>query len=53
VYSIVVQNNIEAVMAELQCHNPLLLETIDMSLEDIFIYQMGGLGYEFTQLSAR
>lgn len=53
VYSIVVQNNIEAVMVELQQHNPLLLETIDMSLEDIFIYQMGGLGYEFTQLSAQ
>lgn len=53
VYSLVVKNNLESVIAELQQHQPLLLETIDMSLEDIFIYQMGGLGYEFAQLNTQ
>lgn len=50
VYSIVVRDNPEQVMAELKKQNPLLLETIDMSLEDIFIYRMGGLGYAFDGL---
>ncbi|MDI6907988.1 MAG: ABC transporter ATP-binding protein [Thermoanaerobacterales bacterium] len=47
VYSIVVKENIDGIKAELLNYQPLLLEDIDLSLEDIFIYRMGGLGYEF------
>lgn len=53
VYNLVVKDKTEAVMAELKRYQPLLLETVDMSLEDIFIYQMGGLGYEFEQFNAQ
>lgn len=47
VYSIVVKEKVDEVKAELLNYKPLLLEDIDLSLEDIFIYRMGGLGYEF------
>jgi len=45
VYTIVVRENVNQLMAELEKYRPLLLESVDMSLEDIFIYRMGGMGY--------
>jgi ABC-2 type transport system ATP-binding protein len=53
VYTIVVRENPGGVMAELERYRPLLLETIDMSLEDIFIYRMGGMGYGLEQTIAQ
>ncbi|MBU4533715.1 MAG: ABC transporter ATP-binding protein [Eubacteriales bacterium] len=53
VYGIVMRENSAEMLAELKKHDPLLLETIDMSLEDIFIYRMGGLGYEFSDIIAQ
>lgn len=53
VYTIVVKENVDELMTELQKHHPILLETIDMSLEDIFIYRMGGMGYEFDKVSSQ
>lgn len=53
VYNLVVRDNVAGVMTELQKYRPLLLETIDMSLEDIFIYRMGGIGYGFEQIFAQ
>ncbi|MFZ5899563.1 MAG: ABC transporter ATP-binding protein [Bacillota bacterium] len=52
VYSLVVKENIDGIKAELLNFQPLLLEDIDLSLEDIFIYRMGGLGYEFHSVMA-
>lgn len=52
VYLIVVKENVDGIKAELQKYQPLLLEEIDLSLEDIFIYRMGGLGYEFDGIVA-
>ncbi len=45
VYEIIVNDNIEKLIDEIRKYNPILLETIDMSLEEIFIYKMGGVGY--------
>lgn len=50
VYSIVVQKDIEKLIEVIKKYNPLLVETIDMSLEEIFIYKMGGEGYEFKDI---
>ncbi|WP_129598991.1 ABC transporter ATP-binding protein [Anaerophilus nitritogenes] len=47
VYQMVVKEGVEKVMEEIKKYDPILLETIDMSLEEIFIYKMGGEGYEF------
>lgn len=50
VYTIVVRENVDQFMAELEKYRPLFMETVDMSLEDIFIYRMGGMGYGFEQI---
>lgn len=51
VYEIIVNNNIEKLIDEIKKHNPILLDTIDMSLEEIFIYKMGGVGYVFEDIT--
>lgn len=53
VYSIVVKQNVNEIMTELQKYQPLLLETVDMSLEDIFIYNLGGIGYGFDETTTQ
>lgn len=51
IHQIIVKDNLEAVMEAIKKHNPILLETIDMSLEEIFIHKMGGEGYEFADIA--
>lgn len=51
IHQIVVKDNLETVMEALKKHNPILLETIDMSLEEIFIHKMGGEGYGFADIA--
>ena len=51
VYEIIVNDNIEKLIDEIRKYNPILLETIDMSLEEIFIYKMGGVGYVFEDIA--
>lgn len=51
VYELIVKDNMEGLLVEIKKYNPLLLETIDMSLEEIFIYQMGGVGYVFEDIT--
>lgn len=53
VYNIVIKENLELFLEQLKQQQPILLETIDMSLEDIFIYRMGGVGYGFEQIFTR
>lgn len=51
IHQIIVKDNLEAVMEAIKKHEPILLETIDMSLEEIFIHKMGGEGYEFEDIA--
>lgn len=50
VYEIIVNENMDIFMESIKKHNPILLETIDMSLEEIFVYKMGGVGYGFEDI---
>ncbi|PAB58077.1 ABC transporter ATP-binding protein [Anaeromicrobium sediminis] len=50
VYYIVVKENIDDFIKKLQVYDPILVETMDMSLEEIFIYKMAGEGYEFKKI---
>lgn len=45
IHQIVVKDNLEEVLEIIKKHDPILLEMIDMSLEEIFIHRMGGEGY--------
>lgn len=51
VYQIITKDNIDDFIELIKKHNPILLETIDMSLEEIFIYKMGGEGYVFEDIT--
>lgn len=50
IHQIVVKDNLEDVLEVIKRHNPILLEMIDMSLEEIFIHRMGGEGYGFEDI---
>ncbi len=51
IHQIIVKDNLEVVMGIINEQDPILLETIDMSLEEIFIYKMGGEGYVFEDIA--
>ena len=51
VYQIITKDNIDDFIELIKKYNPILLETIDMSLEEIFIYKMGGEGYVFEDIT--
>ncbi|MBU5437798.1 ABC transporter ATP-binding protein [Tissierella sp. MSJ-40] len=51
VYQFVVNDNLDEFIEETKKYNPILLEMIDMSLEEIFIYKMGGVGYAFEDIT--
>ncbi|KNF09522.1 ABC-type multidrug transport system, ATPase component [Gottschalkia purinilytica] len=46
VYHIVVKD-MKEMYTFIENYNPVILETINMDLEEIFLYKMGGEGYEF------
>lgn len=51
VYQIIVKEGIEETIEKIKDYNPILLETVDMSLEEIFIYKVGGEGYVFEDIT--
>lgn len=51
VHYIVVNNNINPIIDLIRTYNPLILDTITMTLEEIFLYKMGGEGYEFKDIA--
>lgn len=52
VYGITVQDGLSELMAELRQFQPLFLDFVDISLEEIFIHRMGGEGYALKQILA-
>ncbi len=51
IHQIIVRDNLDDVIENIKKYNPILLETIDMSLEEIFIHKMGGEGYAFEDIA--
>ncbi len=51
IHQIIVRDNLDDVIENIKKYNPILLETIDMSLEEIFIHKMGGEGYVFEDIA--
>ncbi len=46
VQTIIVRGNADTVQAKLQPLNPLLCDVLPLSLEEVFIYELGGVDYE-------
>jgi ABC-2 type transport system ATP-binding protein len=43
---LIVRGDYTKIETELKKYSPLILDVVPLSLEEIFIYEMGGLGYE-------
>ena len=50
VYSVIVKGNSDDVLNALKAENPVLIERVSLSLEEVFIYELGGLGYDFKNI---
>lgn len=47
VHNLIIKGAPEEINAVLKQFNPLLCENISLTLEEVFIYELGGLGYDF------
>ncbi len=50
VYHIIVKGDTELVKEKIQAKNPVVMDIIPLTLEEIFIYEMEVLGYDFNSL---
>ena len=50
VYSIIVRGSAEEYNARFSLLSPALCERVSLTLEEVFIYELGGLGYDFTSI---
>ena len=46
VVSLIVKGNIEEIKSKIMAYEPILSDTLPLTLEEVFIYELGGLGYE-------
>ena len=44
---LIVKGELEQVMAVVNEYNPVVCDVIPLTLEEVFIYELGGMGYEF------
>lgn len=47
VYNIIIKGNPEEIQKIINDEQPILLERVSLTLEEVFIYELGGMGYEF------
>lgn len=50
VHMIIVKGDSETVKRQIKEFNPIICDVIPLTLEEVFIYELGGMGYEFTNI---
>ncbi len=50
VYTIIVRGNAKDIKAAVTPENPVVFDTVSLTLEEVFIYELGGIGYDFTNI---
>lgn len=50
VYNVIVRGDTEETYRKMKELSPLLCERISLTLEEVFIYELGGLGYDFKNI---
>ncbi len=50
VYNIIIRGTAEETDAKLKALSPILCERVSLTLEEVFIYELGGLGYDFKNI---
>ncbi len=50
VYNVIVKGDMEKIDKKMKELSPMLCERISLTLEEVFIYELGGLGYDFKNI---
>ena len=50
VYNVIVRGDMEKNDKKMKELSPMLCERVSLTLEEVFIYELGGLGYDFTNI---
>lgn len=50
VYNLIIKGNSEKIDEIIKGFSPVLCERVSLTLEEVFIYELGGLGYDFTNI---
>lgn len=50
VYSVIIRGDAQLTYDRMKEISPILCERISLTLEEVFIYELGGLGYDFKNI---
>ncbi|MBR5613712.1 MAG: ABC transporter ATP-binding protein [Clostridia bacterium] len=50
VYTLIVKGAADDVAAKIKRFNPVIFDKVSLTLEEVFIYELGGLGYDFENI---
>ena len=50
VYNLIIKGDSDENYKKLHAESPILLERVSLTLEEVFIYELGGLGYDFKNI---
>lgn len=50
VHTLIIRGDADEIFASLSALSPLLLDRVSLTLEEVFIYELGGLGYDFKNI---
>lgn len=50
VYTAIIKGDSEEIKNTVGKYNPLIFDTVSLTLEEVFIYELGGLGYDFKHI---
>lgn len=50
VYTVIVRGEGREVEDRIRQYNPVIFDKVSLTLEEVFIYELGGLGYDFTHI---
>ena len=50
VVTVIVRGDGYEVEEKIRAHNPVIFDKVSLTLEEVFIYELGGLGYDFTHI---
>lgn len=50
IYNLIIKGNIDEIQEIINEYNPIICEAVSLTLEEVFIYELGGLGYDFKNI---
>ena len=50
VYTVIVKGAAGEVTQKFRAYNPVIFDKVSLTLEEVFIYELGGLGYDFKNI---